>query len=64
MTDHTHRWRFVRDWYGDKSIPNGTVDCSHWECADPKCGETTEEQPDDWEDPEALRADEERDRDK
>ena len=27
-----HEFRFVRDWYGDPTIPNGTVDCSRWAC--------------------------------
>lgn len=27
-----HDWRYIKDWYGDPSIPNGTCDCSRWEC--------------------------------
>jgi len=28
--------RWIDDWGGDPDIPNGTFDCSHWEC--PECG--------------------------
>ena len=41
-----HDWKYVRDWYGDPSIPNGTCDCSHWECRD--CGEECDD-PNDYE---------------
>lgn len=27
-----HHWVWVRDWYGDPTIPYGTQDCSHWQC--------------------------------
>jgi hypothetical protein len=30
-------WKWVRDWMGDDTVPNGTMDCSHWECR--KCSE-------------------------
>ena len=43
-----HQWNFVRDWYGDPNVINGTADCSFWRCR--KCGEETNEQPDDWND--------------
>jgi hypothetical protein len=32
-----HEWRWIDDWYGDPTIPNGTQDCSRLECT--KCGE-------------------------
>lgn len=35
--DNEHVWVWIKDWEGDPSIPNGTRDCSHWECA--VCGE-------------------------
>jgi hypothetical protein len=41
-----HVWKFVKDWYGDPSIPHGTCDCSHWECK--LCGEETDEEPANW----------------
>ena len=50
---HTHRWRFVRDWIGDPNVINGTQDVSFWEC---DCGDTTNRQPDGWEDPRELAA--------
>lgn len=62
--DHTetckHKWQFVRDWIGDSSIPNGVLDWSVWHCG--LCDKTTDERPDDWEDPGELQADYERDR--
>lgn len=33
--DHDPEW--ISDWYGDPTIPNGTADCSRWECK--RCGE-------------------------
>jgi hypothetical protein len=41
-----HQMRWIRDWYGDPSIPYGTADCSRSECeqcgwVDP-CGEKPE----------------------
>jgi hypothetical protein len=56
----THRWKASRDWYGDASIPNGTVSWTVWTCT--RCGEETTEQPDDWCDPRELEADYLRDR--
>jgi hypothetical protein len=32
-----HNWEFVKDWYGDPTIPNGTCDCSFFRCK--RCGE-------------------------
>ncbi len=55
-----HVWVFKKDWMGDRSIPNGTCDCSYWECK--KCDETTEYRPDGWDDPRELAADEAYDR--
>src|ERR1017187_2378298 len=43
-----HRWNFIRDWYGDPNVINGTADCSFWRCR--KCGEEQTERPDDWDD--------------
>lgn len=37
-----HKWTFVKDWWGDTNVPNGTQDCSFWECV--HCGEV-------WDDP-------------
>ena len=50
-----HDWRFVRDWYGDPSIPYGTCDCSGWVCQ--LCGSTDceDDPPDDGPDPDELR---------
>ena len=31
-TECNHKWKWISDWYGDPSIPNGTVDCSRWQC--------------------------------
>ena len=42
-----HKWKFVKDWYGDPNVINGTADCSYWECK--KCGLEQRQQPDDWE---------------
>lgn len=36
-----HKWRWVSDWYGDPTIPNGTVDCSRMQCE--LCDEIDEE---------------------
>ncbi len=55
-----HRWKAQRDWMGDPSIPYGTVSWTVWTCA--KCGGETTEQPEDWDDPRELAADDERDR--
>ncbi len=27
-----HDWQWIKDWYGDPNVVNGTVDCSHWRC--------------------------------
>ena len=35
--DGKHWRRWVKDWMGDPTIPYGTKDCSHFECA--HCGE-------------------------
>jgi hypothetical protein len=31
-----HQMKWISDWYGDSSIPNGTADCSRLECE--QCG--------------------------
>ena len=31
-----HVWKWISDWGGDSTVPGGTFDCSHWQCA--KCG--------------------------
>ena len=31
-----HQMKWIADWYGDPSIPNGTADCSRLECE--QCG--------------------------
>lgn len=46
--EHSMKW--IKDWYGDPSIPNGTADCSRLECEqcgwiDPN-GEKPEQDPD------------------
>jgi len=51
-----HKWEFIRDWYGDPNVVNGTADCSHWRCK--TCGEQTQYQPDDWVDPREIAAEE------
>ena len=33
-----HDWRWVKDWMGDPTIPNGTCDLSGYECH--RCGAT------------------------
>ncbi len=38
-----HDWRWVKDWIGDKNVPNGTYDCSRWECT--RCGSNDREEP-------------------
>lgn len=30
--EEDHTWVYISDWYGDPTIPNGTADCSRWEC--------------------------------
>ena len=55
-----HRWKFTRDWMGDPTIPNGTYSWNLWVCS--KCGDETDEQPDDWEDPRECEPDYERDK--
>jgi hypothetical protein len=43
-----HDWKYVRDWYGDPGVINGTADCSFWRCK--RCGEEkTDGAPIDWE---------------
>ena len=37
-----HRWKWIKDWYGNPEVPNGTVDCSYWECKD--CGLVAEDE--------------------
>ena len=44
-----HDWRFVRDWYGDPNVINGTADCSFFRCE--RCGAQQDEQPDEYLDP-------------
>jgi hypothetical protein len=43
MIDCNHYWKFIKDWEGDPTIPNGTRDCSYWVCIN--CGEITYEDP-------------------
>ena len=42
--EYAHHWVFVRDWYGDPTIPYGTADCSFYRCQ--HCGEERHEKPD------------------
>ena len=44
--DCDHVWEYVPDWMGDSSIPNGTIDCSHYECLE--CGLEQVEEPEDY----------------
>ena len=37
MIECDHNWVWLNDWYGDPDVPNGTQDCSRWECS--FCGE-------------------------
>jgi len=53
-----HDWRFIRAWYGDSNVINGTADCSFYRCI--KCDAEQSEKPEDYED--APYEDEERDR--
>ena len=46
--DCQHDWKYVKDWEGDPSVPNGTRDCSYWTCT--KCDELSDEVPDGYED--------------
>jgi hypothetical protein len=55
-----HKWEFIRDWYGDPNVINGTADCSFWRCS--RCDEETSSRPDDWDDPREIAADMEYDR--
>jgi hypothetical protein len=42
-----HVWEWVRDWFGDPNVINGTCDCSGWRCK--KCDSTDcQEPPDDY----------------
>lgn len=43
--DCDHAWHFVRDWYGDPNVINGTADCSFYECK--RCGLVQQEKPSD-----------------
>ena len=38
-----HAWQFIPDWEGNPGIPNGTRDCSFWQCW--LCGEETYDKP-------------------
>lgn len=47
MTTHcTHNWKFIKSWGGDESIPNGTFDCSYYQCT--KCDEEQDSEPADF----------------
>ena len=46
VTDPTV-WRYIKDWGGDPDLPNGTYDCSHFECS--ICEEITDDMPEGWE---------------
>ena len=37
FTSCQHYFVWLKDWGGDSSVPNGTFDCSHYECR--FCGE-------------------------
>ena len=50
IPDCAHHWIFVRDWYGDPNVINGTADCSFFRCT--RCGDQQTEQPDDYPEPE------------
>lgn len=54
-----HNWKWVKDWMGDSSIPNGTLDCSHWECS--KCDSVAHHAPPPQRDDEYEHQDRERD---
>ena len=43
MSECDHNWKYIKDWYGNPDIPNGTVDCSHWYCD--KCDTESDEIP-------------------
>lgn len=42
-----HDWTYISDWGGNPDIPNGTFDCSHYECT--KCGEQQDDMPEGFE---------------
>lgn len=46
-----HQWEFVRDWEGDDTIPNGTRDCSYYQCTE--CDAQQDEEPSGFEDAQA-----------
>jgi hypothetical protein len=60
VTECAHKWIVVNDWIGDPNVVNGMQSFHYWHCTE--CDLTTDEQPDDWEDPGELQADYERDR--
>jgi DNA-directed RNA polymerase subunit RPC12/RpoP len=60
VTECNHAWIFVKDWYGDPNVIDGTADCSFYRCS--KCGEEVTEEPEGYENPDELNADDERDR--
>ena len=48
-----HDWEWIRDWYGDPGVINGTADCSRWECKNCRKVDEKREMPsyeDEWED--------------
>jgi hypothetical protein len=34
--DEDHDWEYIRDWYGDPGVINGTADCNYKRCR--QCG--------------------------
>ena len=44
-----HDWVFIKDWYGNDEVPNGTADCSYYRCQ--LCGTEQEEMPEGYEPP-------------
>ena len=50
-----HKWKWVNDWYGDASIPNGTCDCSGWVCQECGSTECEDDPPEDGPDPDEYR---------
>lgn len=46
MEGCNHNWKFIKSWGGDPSIPNGTFDCSFYQCT--KCDEEQDSEPADF----------------
>ncbi len=47
MSYCNHVWVIVPDWGGNPDVPNGTFDCSYYQCTE--CGEERDDMPEGFE---------------